>query len=137
LYPCTIEFKELWGGEYLHFIEHPNANSPDGDEWEFVNDEYHHTVGNPTGGAPVIPITKAYVTLCPVPWADTDGDMDVDQADFGAFQNCFTGDTVVAPLSTLCKCLDRAGTTGTITVEDLSAFMSCFSGPGVPILNCP
>jgi hypothetical protein len=137
LYPFSIEYKELWGGNYLHFIEHPVANSPDGDEWDFVNDDNHHAWGNPAGAGPITPITTAYVAVCPTLWADADHDNDVDQADFGAFQKCFTGQVPVI-LSDTCKCMDRGGTPGLITIEDLTEFMKCWTGPSAtPFTTCP
>ncbi len=80
------------------------------------------------------PGTSCANTLCcPVPFADSDVDADVDQDDFGAFQACFTGPgpaTVVGD----CTCFDRdAGGTGDgdVDTDDLSAFEACASGPGV------
>jgi hypothetical protein len=76
--------------------------------------------------------------LCHIPWADMDGDQDVDQDDFEIFQECFTGPTaVIPPQQTQCYCVDRAGSAGQVTIEDLIAFMACWTGPGVPSAGCP
>ncbi|HOW69046.1 MAG TPA: hypothetical protein PKY77_00480 [Phycisphaerae bacterium] len=74
---------------------------------------------------------------CNSPWADADGDSDVDQADFGVFQTCFTGSTPGGSLSTQCRCFDRAGERGAITGEDFSAFAACWTGPTIPSAACP
>ena len=75
---------------------------------------------------------------CNTPWADADGDGDVDQDDFGKFQACYTG--VVPPetgLAGFCACADRGtGSTpvrnGMVNSDDLTAFMNCFTGSNVP-----
>lgn len=70
---------------------------------------------------------------CNAPFADMDGDQDVDQDDFGEFQRCYT--SVHGDLSLRCSCLDRDqdGTgNGVIDVVDLDAFVKCWTGPEVP-----
>jgi hypothetical protein len=67
---------------------------------------------------------------CSLPFADADGDGDVDQADFGIFQTCFTTTGELLPLPG-CHCFDRAGDE-TIDAEDLEEFMNCATGPGIP-----
>ncbi len=65
---------------------------------------------------------------CPVPFADTDGDSDVDMADFGKLQACFA-----SPCSGVrreCACFDRDDDAD-IDVDDLAAFTACASGPGI------
>ncbi len=64
---------------------------------------------------------------CNVPFADWDGDSDVDATDFAAFQRCF-GET--DPVSDECKCFDRPLGAG-IGQADWNAFEACASGPGV------
>jgi hypothetical protein len=74
--------------------------------------------------------------ICPTPFADTDLDHDVDQADFAVLQGCLS-DGSVAQLSDECKCFDRpspgfpAGD-GVIDPIDVVAFETCASGPGIP-----
>jgi endonuclease I len=67
------------------------------------------------------------VGSCPTPFADNDGDGDVDQTDFAALQLCFSGDSAAA---TDCYCFDRDGT-GTVNDLDFAAFEACYTGPGV------
>lgn len=68
-------------------------------------------------------------TDCPNPFADADGDGDVDQADFAQLQACFTGTGGGIPRG--CGCLDHDGS-GSIDLPDLDAFEICASGAGVP-----
>ncbi len=70
------------------------------------------------------------VTCCPTPFADADGDGDVDQVDFGEFQVCFSGGAETA--TGKCLCFDR-DSDDTITQDDFNAFQACWSGPGVPL----
>lgn len=69
---------------------------------------------------------------CSLRFADTDGDTDVDQADFGILQQCFTGDSGAAFDPVLCGCLDHEAPFGAIDENDLGAFMDCVSGPAIP-----
>jgi hypothetical protein len=75
-----------------------------------------------------------------VPYADSDGDNDVDGVDFGAFQSCFdpTG------LRPGCACFDRGHgfPDGRINLADLEAFVACATGPNIPFAaanhpDCP
>ncbi|MGQ9648660.1 MAG: hypothetical protein ACUVXJ_00955 [Phycisphaerae bacterium] len=73
--------------------------------------------------------------FCPIPFADADVDGDVDQADFAAFQACFTGPLGSSPgLADACACLDRGlgASDGDIDADDLAAFEECATGPGIP-----
>jgi hypothetical protein len=76
--------------------------------------------------------------FCHRPFADADGDADVDRADFGAWQACFTGfgfGPVPQPPS-YCYCFDRLKDND-VDQDDMVLFLNCFSGPGVPAsLNC-
>ncbi len=81
---------------------------------------------------------------CHEPFADADGDLDVDQDDFGAFQRCTTGgggDPIPTDPFYECTCFDRAPPTGQIDNADLEAFEACATGPSVPWTpgtpNCP
>ena len=70
---------------------------------------------------------------CSDPFADADGDGDVDQEDFGSWQACFTGPD--GGILAGCECFDRdndgAGD-GDVDPDDLDAFEACASGPGIP-----
>jgi hypothetical protein len=66
------------------------------------------------------------------PFADADGDNDVDQEDFGIFQACFTDtdDPGGAFDPVLCSCLDQDDDDD-VDQQDLLAFELCASGPEV------
>lgn len=76
---------------------------------------------------------------CNVPFADADGDKDVDQIDFALFQACFTGSGIFV-LPAECACFDRPepiDPDGDIDQSDLFKFEDCASGPGIPAgLTC-
>lgn len=81
-----------------------------------------------------------FETPCNDPFADADGDGDVDHLDFAIFQLCYTGANQ-GPVPTspeYCKCLDSDGAGGQpdndIDQGDLTRFEACASGPGVPAL---
>ena len=70
------------------------------------------------------------------PRFDADGDGDVDQADFGVFQACFSKpvNTFVAdPLfdGAACQCMDADGDRD-VDAADLELFARCFSGAAIP-----
>lgn len=67
---------------------------------------------------------------CNNPFADLDGDADVDQTDFAVWQKCVTNDGVTFP-SSACICLDRDGD-GDVDSSELDPFLNCYSGPAVP-----
>ncbi len=68
---------------------------------------------------------------CSIPFADADGDGDVDQADFAFLQTCYTGILGgPAVLSDACACMDRVDD-DQITGDDVAAFEACATGPGV------
>ncbi len=69
------------------------------------------------------------VVCCPIPFADAEGDGDVDQEDFGLFQICYTGQAGGVPNG--CDCFDRDDD-GHITLDDFIAFGRCFTGANVP-----
>lgn len=72
------------------------------------------------------------VITCGQPFADADGDNDVDQEDFAMFQACFTGPNGGVPPG--CECFDRPGPglgDGGIDSADLLEFEECASGPAV------
>ncbi|HOQ88279.1 MAG TPA: hypothetical protein PLQ89_21455 [Phycisphaerae bacterium] len=71
--------------------------------------------------------------ICPVDWADFDGDGDVDQVDFGKWQRCFTsaGDPTGSFDTETCGCADR-DRDGDVDINDAGAFIECATGPHIP-----
>ncbi len=70
--------------------------------------------------------------VCHDPFADADGDGDVDQTDFAILQKCFTGQgggVLNSPCR--CDCYNRDGDDD-VDASDLSAWFDCASGPGIP-----
>lgn len=65
---------------------------------------------------------------CNFPWADGDGDGDIDQVDFGAFQLCYTG-AETGYDAEACSCYDR-NRDGSINSADLTLFAACAAGSG-------
>lgn len=79
------------------------------------------------------------VAPCFTPWADSDGDGDVDHTDFGAWQVCFTGVAGVGFDLAKCGCFDRDANS-TVDAADFLAFEKCCTGPTVawaPSADCP
>ncbi len=72
--------------------------------------------------------------VCHDPYADVDGDGDVDQTDFGILQVCVPGGPGDLPPDPIdpyyCLCFDRDGD-GAITQADVGLFEDCASGPGI------
>jgi hypothetical protein len=69
---------------------------------------------------------------CGNPFADADGDGDVDQVDFARFQTCFTGDMIQGTFNKAeCGCFDRDRNT-LVDLSDLEKFERCASGPSIP-----
>lgn len=69
------------------------------------------------------------IITCPDPFADADGDHDVDHFDFARFQLCFTGPGTFE-LPEMCFCFDR-DLDGDVDQADKDSFEACASGPGV------
>lgn len=67
--------------------------------------------------------------VCPKPFADVDGDKDVDMDDFGEFQRCYTG--ISFGIADGCSCFDR-NSNGGIDNDDFLKFTACRSGPAIP-----
>ncbi|GMV97712.1 MAG: hypothetical protein AMXMBFR83_20670 [Phycisphaerae bacterium] len=86
--------------------------------------------------APMARLAGAFTVVeCIDPFADMDEDGDVDHADYGAWQACYTGAVEGGPLSPACKCFDRdlnGARDDKIDAADLESFLKCFSGPAVP-----
>lgn len=72
-----------------------------------------------------------YALPCGDPGFDIDGDLDVDMADFGAFQRCITTGAAAPGGLGVCQCFDSDGN-GSIDDLDFQALMGCGSGAGVP-----
>lgn len=72
----------------------------------------------------------SHVCIYHDPFADIDGDGDVDQLDFALFQLCFTGDTA-GPPGIGCGTLDRDNDAD-VDGADLAKFLACVSGPMIP-----
>lgn len=62
--------------------------------------------------------------VCNDPFADVDGDRDVDMEDFAVFQRCFTGTAGTMTDVPTCGCLDFVRD-GKIDDFDLAAFRTC------------
>ncbi len=92
------------------------------------------TYGTVTTHVDQLLLVQEKATCSPI-FADADNDGDVDQIDFAAFQECFTGDEGIMPTGTRydCGCFDVAGATpNLITQADLTVFERCATGPGIP-----
>jgi hypothetical protein len=76
--------------------------------------------------------------LCNTPFADADGDHDVDMLDFAALQRCInTGLYDSAPLPEECRCFDRNRNRVVGDAVDLTQFIACGTGTGVPWASRP
>lgn len=82
--------------------------------------------GGTTGVDPCV--IGAVVTTCHLPFADIDGDGDVDQEDFGRFQACLTNDPL--DFAGDCFCFDR-NNNGMVDDLDYGAFQACATGPTI------
>jgi len=71
------------------------------------------------------------VTCCPIPFPDADLDGDVDQTDFGFFQQCYSGYDVPMPSDPRCTCYDR-NNDGDVDMYDFGEFQKCHTGPEIP-----
>jgi hypothetical protein len=74
--------------------------------------------------------------ICQDPVSDTDGDGDVDQVDFGIWQQCVTIQGTISTMPVKCTCFDVAGGTnggpdGKIDAADFAPFAKCGGGAGV------
>jgi len=79
--------------------------------------------------------TCEFTQCCPYPFADGDFDGDVDQADFGEWQVCFSGTDHAYGAD--CDCYDRNNATGAqsgdgdVDGDDFAWFVNCFTGPSI------
>ncbi len=87
------------------------------------------TISAPGATNPAETVT-VYLTVTPPPLApcDFDQDHDVDQADFGRFQRCYSGPGVPQPDSN-CTGADLEQDND-VDSGDFSLFLGCLSGPG-------
>ncbi len=73
--------------------------------------------------------------ICNTPWADADGDTDVDSEDFAQFQQCHTGVNPAGVLPAECNCFDRPEpevSDGDVDQADFAKFRDCSTGADVP-----
>ncbi len=79
--------------------------------------------------------TRTCPVVCRDPFADTDGDHDVDMDDFAVFQNCYTGPGQQLAASDPCNCMDRGEPGGDkdVDLDDFQAFLNCATGPALPL----
>ncbi|MBN1489306.1 MAG: hypothetical protein JXA69_05260 [Phycisphaerae bacterium] len=78
----------------------------------------------------------AIVDVRPCVSFDTDGDDDVDLADFGRFQACFNGPNRPPAMETGCHGAD-VDADGDVDLADFGRFQMCFNGPNRPCAGGP
>jgi hypothetical protein len=77
--------------------------------------------------------------LCNDPFADVDGDGDVDQSDFAILQICISGpNQPIATVPGVCACFDRIGNgfggpDADVDSFDVEMFELCATGPQIPL----
>lgn len=127
-YPVELIQREGTGSSYLQLF------AAKGDQTYAFGRGYRQVfrlVGDVLGGGLAV---KTSVDVCGAVFADRDDDGDVDQADFGRFQACYSGEGLAAAAE--CACLDRDGENvtgdGDIDAMDLVAFIKCYTGPAIP-----
>lgn len=130
-YPLTID----WKGVALQDITVT---------FDFVADGHEGWEGYKWGVAALDDVRLIpAVSICNDPFADADGDGDVDQADFGILQTCITGENgaSIPEDPAYCTCFDRQETApgggllppdGDIDATDVMTFEKCATGPGLP-----
>jgi hypothetical protein len=73
---------------------------------------------------------------CPIPWADSDRDGNVDMNDFAALQRCITIGAPGGGYGVGCACFDT-NKDGAINATDIEKFALCAQGEGVTVTSCP
>ncbi|MBP7936154.1 MAG: hypothetical protein KA354_16045 [Phycisphaerae bacterium] len=106
----------------------PGENPLDADIANYHGIDIFQSSGAAISEVLVDNVTAEVLGGCPRPFADADGDSDVDQVDFGVFQACFTG--AEGGVADACKCLDW-NKDNAIGGADLNKFSACFSGPAI------
>jgi hypothetical protein len=129
--------EDVTGDPYIGLGENGSGE----DVWDFEFDWVRMLSYNVTGcpfwnGEGCMPIPA-----CNQPFADLDGDHDVDMEDFAELQLCINlGMTVPSYSSQACRCLDRNSNGIVGDSIDLTAFAACGSGANVswtPSPGCP
>lgn len=74
-----------------------------------------------------------FAPVCNDPFADADGDRDVDAADFAVLQRCLSGSYIILEG---CECFNRPRPgypygDNDVDADDVDKFIACGSGPGV------
>lgn len=90
--------------------------------------EYFYGAGTPCDAA-----HDCTYRVCYDPFADADGDGDVDQLDFAVLQACYTGaGGTLSDWPVKCSCFNRdAPVDQDVDGVDFSAWIPCASGPGI------
>jgi len=119
------------------------SNSYSGGFWGFVSDTPFTSV-RLTGGSGTnqqiyslddMVYSRPNITSCFALPQDSDGDSDVDLADFGVFQACFNGpNQLYASREPVCACFDVEPDSD-LDLMDFAALQRCFNGPNRPA-NC-
>lgn len=129
VYSFRTGLENVTGDPYVGLGE----NNLGEDVWDFEFDWVRMLSYNVTGcpfwsGEACIPLAS-----CNTPFADADGDQDVDMDDFAEFQRCINlGMAVPAFQSDTCRCFDRNSNKIVGDATDVLRFASCATGAGVP-----
>jgi hypothetical protein len=146
------------GGTMFVQLRDGNVNGPVIDQFTFAGSEFNtdwrsfDLTGNATGGSVTVRwgfeggsgtirgvhvdnlhLSPAFTPDCNDPFADADGDNDVDGDDFGVFQRCMTGpgDPTGAYDTQNCGCFDIEPDLDVDQI-DFIAFQACAGGPSIP-----
>lgn len=125
-------------GTNWHQVWYDDAASL-GLKWDLVTKHNLAGVGmwalNYDGARPELwdELDRRYGNGCPPSLPDFDGDGDVDQIDFGRFQNCLTAPNTPQTLPSCWKA--RIDSDNDVDANDYLIFEGCMSGPGVSANN--
>jgi len=151
--PATYTIEGLGGGsiDLSRAVRQSSPGIPelDGGQFQLVELAYIDLIRitdaksddvHPSGSGPITTEVDGVIVLpnlgCPDPFADADGDSDVDQVDFGLWQQCFTGDGG-AITESRCECFDRDRDGDVDSNDDFDAFQVCASTSGPTIAADP
>ncbi|GMU22541.1 MAG: hypothetical protein AMXMBFR13_26260 [Phycisphaerae bacterium] len=113
-----------WNGKWWHKVVEMPFTSATG------NVDVRLLTRQKYGGRPEVAawdnVKLSFILPCNAIRFDADGDGDVDQEDFAAYQLCYS----VAGLGAGCECFDADGDTD-VDSNDLGAFEACASGPDI------